>query len=69
MSLRAIGIGLIWLGTLALVMVLQQRIRSGAWSQESLENPPPVERWAVPVSATGMILAAAGAGLVMWSFV
>ncbi len=69
MSLRAIGIGLIWLGTLALVMVLQQRIRSGAWSQEALENPPPVERWAVPLAAFGTILAAAGAGLVMWSFV
>ncbi|AVM73669.1 hypothetical protein [Magnetospirillum gryphiswaldense] len=69
MSLRAIGIGLIWLGTLALVMVLQQRIRSGAWSQEALENPPPVERWAVPLAAIGMILAAVGAGLVMWSFV
>ncbi|MCA1907595.1 MAG: hypothetical protein LDL39_04455 [Magnetospirillum sp.] len=68
MSIRGIGVLLIWFGTLLLVAVLQHRIRKGAWKAESLEETPPLERWAVPVAATGMILALAGAGLTMASY-
>lgn len=68
MSMRGIGVLLIWVGTLLLVAVLQHRIRKGAWNAESLENPPPLERWAVPVAVIGMVLAVLGAGLTMVSF-
>jgi len=66
--MRGLGILLIWLGTLLLVAVLQHRIRKGAWNAEALEDSPPLERWAVPVAVAGIILALAGAGLTMVSF-
>jgi len=68
MSIRGIGVLLIWVGTLVLVAVLQHRIRKGAWHPEALEDVPPLERWAVPVAVIGMLLALAGAGLTMTSF-
>lgn len=68
MSIRAIGILLVWLGTLLLVAVLQHRVRQGAWKPEALEEMPPLTRWAVPVTLAGLGLALAGAGLAMWSF-
>ena len=42
MSIRAIGLILLWLGTLLLVAVLQHRLRRGAWSEDAFEAPPPV---------------------------
>lgn len=62
------GITLMWLGALLLVAVLQHRIRNGAWQAESLEDPPPPERWVVAVAACGMALAALGSGVLLWSF-
>ena len=66
MSARALGLILLWLGTLLLVAVLQHRMRRGAWSEQSFENPPPIERWSVGLAATGMIFAAVGVGLTVW---
>lgn len=62
------GIILMWLGTVLLVAVLQHRIRKGAWQAESLEDPPPLERWTVAVAAIGMASAMAGTGFLLWSF-
>lgn len=66
MSIRAIGLILLWLGTLLLVAVLQHRLRRGAWSEEAFESPPPVPRWQVVAAASGMSLAAVGAVLIVW---
>lgn len=67
MTARGLGITLIWIGTLALVAVLQQRIRRGAWSEEKWDvPPPPIERWQVPVAAAGLVLALVGTGLMVW---
>lgn len=67
MSARAIGLILLWLGTLVLVAVLQHRLRKGAWSEEAFEAPPPVPRWSVAAAAVGMVLAGLGAALTVWS--
>lgn len=67
MSLRALGLLLIWLGAVILVAVLQQRIRSGAWNEQALDEPPPLHSWAVPATVAGAVLALAGASLCMWS--
>lgn len=66
MSARAIGLILLWLGTLLLVAVLQQRLRRGAWSEEAFERPPPVARWSAALAAVGMGMAVVGAGLIVW---
>jgi len=65
-SARALGLILLWLGTLLLVAVLQHRIRRGAWSELAFENPPPIERWSVGLAATGIAAAAVGMGLTVW---
>lgn len=67
MDARAIGLVLLWLGTLLLVAVLQHRLRRGAWSEEAFEAPPPIARWSAALAAIGMVLAAVGAGLTVWS--
>lgn len=66
MSARVLGLILLWLGTLLLVAVLQQRLRKGAWSEEAFERSPPVERLAVGLAVAGMAMAATGAALVVW---
>lgn len=66
MSPRAIGLILLWLGTLLLVAVLQHRLRQGAWSEDAFESPPPVPRWHMAAAASGMVLAALGAALIVW---
>lgn len=68
MSIRALGIILVWIGTLLLVAVLQHRVRQGAWRPEALDEMPPLTRWAVPVTLLGMALALSGAVSVIWSF-
>lgn len=67
MDARAIGLILLWLGTILLVAVLQHRLRKGAWSEESFQAPPPIERWSAGLAATGMVLAGSGAVLTVWS--
>lgn len=66
MSARAIGLILLWGGTLVLVAVLQQRLRRGAWDEQAFENPPPIERWSAALAIAGMVLAGAGAALTVW---
>ncbi|MBX9635890.1 MAG: hypothetical protein K2X44_12985 [Magnetospirillum sp.] len=68
MDIRAIGLILIWIGTILLVAVLQHRMRKGAWGPEAFDTPPPIERWSVGIAATGMVLALAGAGATFWSY-
>ncbi|MGE5515928.1 MAG: hypothetical protein ACM31D_08890 [Bacteroidota bacterium] len=67
MSARAIGLILLWVGTILLVAVLQHRLRRGAWNDEAFETPPPIERWSVAIAATGMVSAAIGAALTVLS--
>lgn len=66
MSARAVGLILLWGGTILLVAVLQHRLRRGAWDEEAFENPPPIARWSAAIAATGMALAALGVGLTVW---
>jgi hypothetical protein len=68
MDARAIGLILLWLGTILLVAVLQHRMRKGAWGVEAFDKPPPIERWSVGIAAAGMILALVGAGATIWSY-
>jgi hypothetical protein len=66
MSARALGLVLLWVGTLLLVAVLQHRLRRGAWSEEAFDAQPPIARWAVAIAAAGLVLAGAGAALTVW---
>lgn len=68
MDLRAVGLVLIWLGTILLVAVLQHRIRKGAWDPEAFDAVPPIERWSVGIAATGMAMALAGTAATVWSY-
>jgi hypothetical protein len=68
MDARTLGLILVWLGTIALVAVLQHRIRTGAWTAEGLDNDHPVGRWSVRIAAVGIGLAALGAVLTVASF-
>lgn len=67
MSARAIGLILLWGGTVLLVAVLQHRLRRGAWDEQAFEAQPPIERWSVALAAAGMVMAAVGAALIVWS--
>lgn len=64
MTLRDWGFVLIWLGTIALVGVLQYRVRKGAWRIDA-ESVHPMERWAVGISAAGLVAALAGVAMMM----
>jgi hypothetical protein len=64
MTLRDWGFVLIWLGTIALVGVLQHRVRNGAWRIDA-ESVHPMGRWAVSISAAGMVAALAGVVMMM----
>ncbi|MCR6632219.1 MAG: hypothetical protein NVV74_20435 [Magnetospirillum sp.] len=66
MSARALGLILLWLGTILLVAVLQYRLRKGAWSEEAFERPPPIQRWSAGIAATGMVAAVMGVVLTVW---
>ncbi|MGE5545507.1 MAG: hypothetical protein ACM33T_01305 [Solirubrobacterales bacterium] len=68
METRSLGLILIWVGTIALVAVLQHRIRKGAWSEMAFDHVPPIERWSVAIAAGGLALAALGGALTLWSF-
>lgn len=67
MSPRAVGLILLWGGTLLLVAVLQHRIRRGAWDDSAFDEAPPIERWSVAIAIVGMLMAAVGGALVVWS--
>jgi hypothetical protein len=67
MDARAIGLILVWIGTILLVAVLQYRIRKGAFSEQALDEGPPIARWSVAISVTGMVLALVGAAMTVWS--
>jgi hypothetical protein len=65
MTAASLGLLLIWLGTIALVAVLVQRVRAGAWRIEA-EAPPPAGRWTVGIAAAGLTLALVGTALFVW---
>lgn len=67
MSSRAVGLILLWLGSILLVAVLQHRLRKGAWSEEAFDHPPPIERWSVGIAAAGMVMAGVGIVFTVWS--
>lgn len=69
MDARAIGLILVWIGTILLVAVLQHRIRKGAFGEQAMDEEPPIERWSVAISVTGMVLAVVGAAMIVWSLV
>lgn len=66
MEMRAIGLVLVWIGSILLVAVLQHRIRKGAFGERALEEAPPIERWAAVIAAIGMALALIGAAFTAW---
>jgi hypothetical protein len=66
-SSRALGLILLWLGSILLVAVLQHRLRKGAFSEDAFDNPPPVARWAVGIAVAGMAMAGVGVVLTVWS--
>lgn len=68
MSLRGLGLLLVWMGAFALMTVLMYRIRKGAWSADALETPRPVAPWTRGAAIAGMILAVSGIVLMVWSF-
>lgn len=67
MDARAIGLILVWIGTILLVAVLQHRIRKGAFSERALDEGPPLGRWSVAFSVAGVVLALVGAAFTVWS--
>lgn len=66
MTTRGIGVTLVWLGTLALVAVLQHRVRRGAWRIGDAQAPP-VGRWAPAIAGCGILAALAGTALAVWN--
>ena len=66
MTLRAMGIALIWAGVVMLAGLLIQRFRRGAWSLEDDEIPP-VALGQKLFAALAMAATASGTGLVIWS--
>lgn len=65
MTTRALGLVLLWLGTLVLVAILQYRLRRGAFRVGD-EPVQPVGRYAMGVAVTGLLLTAAGTVLAVW---
>jgi hypothetical protein len=68
MDARSLGLILVWIGTILLVAVLQQRLRQGALGEEAFDQAPPIARWAVAIAVTGMGCALVGIALTVWSF-
>ncbi|MDO8606338.1 MAG: hypothetical protein Q7R40_07375 [Phaeospirillum sp.] len=66
MTVRALGIALIWVGVVILAGLLARRFLRGAWSLED-EDVPPVSPWHKGFAALAFATAAGGVGLVIWS--
>jgi hypothetical protein len=67
-SLRSLGIVLIWVGVVMLAGLLVQRFRRGAWSLEDDEIPP-VALGQKIFAGLAMAVTTGGTGLVIWSIV
>lgn len=67
MTSRTLALTLVWLGALLLAVVMALRARSGAWSAEAFDHPPPVPRWMWPAAAVGGLLVAASVVLLVRS--
>ena len=67
MSPRALGLVLIWVGTVAVSLVAVQRFRHGAWSEAAFDEAPPRAGWMIPLTVLGLVLAAGGLGLMVWT--
>jgi hypothetical protein len=65
-TIRAIGIALIWAGVVMLAGLLVQRFRRGAWSLED-EDIPPVALGQKVFAGLAMAATTGGTGLVIWS--
>lgn len=66
MDALTLGLILLWAGIAALVMVLVQRVRRGAWGAEAFEAAPPVAWWVYGITVLGLLAALAGAALTVW---
>ncbi|TAN72364.1 MAG: hypothetical protein EPN20_03745 [Magnetospirillum sp.] len=66
MTLRALGIALIWAGVAMLAGLLLRRFGRGAWSLED-EDVPPVSSGHKAWAVLALAIAAGGIGLVIWS--
>ena len=66
MTIRAMGIALIWAGVVMLAGLLILRFRRGAWSLED-EEIPPVPLGQKVFAALAMAVTTGGTGLVIWS--
>ena len=66
MNPRALGLALIWLGTLLVTWVLVHRFRSGAWSEAAFDVAPPRAAWILPIAALGLVMAMIGLALMVW---
>ena len=66
MTLRAVGITLIWIGVVLLAGLLARRFLRGAWSLED-EDVPPVSFWQKGFAALALATTIGGIGLVIWS--
>lgn len=67
MSLRAVAVTLVWVGTGALLWLLLRRFARGSWSLEDDDVPAVSPRQKV-VAALGLTAAAAGVILFVWSW-
>ncbi len=66
MTIRALGIALIWAGVAMLAGLLLRRFVGGAWSLED-EDVPPVNAWHKGVAILALVATIGGIGLVIWS--
>lgn len=67
MSLRAVAVTLVWVGTGALLWLLLRRFARGSWSLED-EDVPVVSFRQKVIAALALLAAAAGLILFIWSW-
>ena len=66
MTIRALGITLIWVGVVLLAGLLLRRFRRGAWSLED-DDVPPVDVWHKVMAILALTATMGGIGLVIRS--
>ena len=63
MSETVIGLGLVWAGLVAVVVVLLVRIRRGAWTESAFDDVPSISVWSLAVTVAGLVSVLVGTGL------
>ncbi len=63
MSETVIGLGLVWAGLVAVVVVLLVRVRRGAWTESAFDDAPSISVWSLAVTAAGLVSVLVGTGL------